>query len=120
MRIVHEEGDFYAVYDATSSMRKYFQYTVPSSYRRYESDPRPHWVVHSKYLEDIPSTGELQDPWSTMFLTKGAPRFIIDAVWKALAKHHHPDRGGLAADFQRIKKAYEALKNGRDNNRDPP
>jgi len=118
MKVEHEEGDFYAVYDATSSMRKYFKFSVPTTHRRYESEPNPHWVVHSKYLDVADLKKE--DPHTVLFLTKEAPGFMIEAAWKALAHHHHPDRGGSAVDFQRIKAAYEALKYERNNDGSSP
>lgn len=117
MRVIHEEGDFYAVYDANATMRKYFKLSIPTTHRRYESEPVPRWLVHVKYLgKHVPTIK--QDPRATLFLTKDAPRFMIDAAWKALAKAYHPDRGGDSAAFQKVKKAYEELKNARDNDGD--
>lgn len=99
-------------------MRRYFQFSVPTTHRRYESEPSPHWVVHRKYLSEglIPVK---QDHRATLFLTKDAPRFMIDAAWKALARVYHPDRGGDPAAFHKAKEAYEELKkNARDNDGD--
>lgn len=118
MRIEHEEGDFYAVYNATPSMREYFRYTVPTTHRRYESEPRSRWVVHRKYL-DIKDLLLKEDPYTVLCLTKDAPRFMIETAWKAHALHCHPDRGGSTDAFQRVKTAYEALKHDRDNDGGP-
>ena len=38
-----------------------------------------------------------------------APSEVIDASFKALAKIHHPDKGGNAAKFRRIKEAHAVL-----------
>jgi hypothetical protein len=121
MRIVHEEGDFYSVYDATSSVRKYLKLSVPTTHRRYESEPVPRWVVHRKYLDNIAPDAwrEKRDPHTVLFLTNNAPGFMIDAAWRALALKHHPDHGGDPEAFREAKAAYEEL-NGRDNDGSSP
>ena len=44
-------------------------------------------------------------------LSSNASKDEIKAAYKRLAKQHHPDKGGNAADFERIKRAYEILSN---------
>lgn len=117
MRIEHEAKDFYAVYEVDDVARAYLRHSVPNLYRRFESTPRPRWLVHRKYLSslrELTSSGPPRDAYATLFLTKNAPGFMIDAAWKALAKHYHPDRGGNPEDFKRVKEAYEEL-NERNN-----
>jgi len=46
--------------------------------------------------------------WSDVLgVPKTANRAAIDAAYKQLRSQHHPDRGGDADQFHRIKKAYE-------------
>lgn len=110
MKIVHEVGDFYAVYDCAANMRSYFKHTVPTTHRRYESQPKPRWVVHRKYITQFTGLVPKQDPHATLFLTQEAPLFMIDAAWKALALAYHPDRGGDPEKFRNAQTAYKELK----------
>lgn len=50
------------------------------------------------------------DDFSVLFLTPSAPSFIIEAVWRAILKKHHPDVGGDADKFLSYKQAYERLR----------
>ncbi len=45
-----------------------------------------------------------------LFILPDAPREVIDAAYKALARMHHPDQGGDEEKMQRINRAYEELK----------
>ena len=48
---------------------------------------------------------------ATLHLTDGAPEFIVDAVWKAIAKRYHPDTYTGDADlFMKYKAAYDKIK----------
>lgn len=50
--------------------------------------------------------------WATLYLAEGAPEYVVDAVWKTLAKRNHPDVGGDAEVFKRLQEAYLRIKNG--------
>ena len=52
----------------------------------------------------------LDEAYATLHLRTGAPRLIVDAVWKALAHQHHPDRGGDEEVFKQILEAYTKIK----------
>lgn len=54
--------------------------------------------------------GKKDCEYNALYLTKEAPTFIIDAVWKAIVKHLHPDVGGDSATFVKLKTAYETIK----------
>lgn len=45
--------------------------------------------------------------WETLSIRREASRAEIMNAYRALAKIHHPDAGGSAADFKRLRKAYE-------------
>lgn len=55
----------------------------------------------------LPGAGG-SDHWSDVFgLPGSAGRDEIEAAYRRLRSQHHPDRGGDAAQFHRITKAYE-------------
>ena len=41
-------------------------------------------------------------------LTPQATPDEVKAAWRSLAATHHPDRGGQAAEFSRLRQAYQA------------
>ena len=53
------------------------------------------------------------DSYSILHLLPSAPRVIVDAAWKALAREHHPDRGGNTEVFQKYQAAYDHITKGR-------
>lgn len=139
MKVIHESGDFYAVYGIPGPLRTYIKLSLPTTHRRYEPEPHPRWLVSRKYVvqllrmafegghivqyelsADMQAKVDLDRPtWtgktahSSLFLTPDAPDFMLDAAYKALVKVHHPDCGGDAVIFRKIQKAYEELKNER-------
>lgn len=120
MRIEHEDKDFYAVYDAPERVRAYIRYSITPAHRRFESTPRVRWLVHAKYVDNIKQLGveEKSSAYATLFLTKNAPSFMIEAAWKALAREYHPDRGGNPDAFKNAQAAYEEIKSARNNDGD--
>ena len=48
--------------------------------------------------------------YTTLYLTPSAPDFVIQAVWRVLAKKHHPDLGGDPEKFKEFKDAYDKVK----------
>ena len=50
-------------------------------------------------------------PWDVLGLPPGAPPDEIKKAYKALARKHHPDKGGDPEEFKRISKAYEEALN---------
>jgi hypothetical protein len=122
VRVVHEEGDFYAIYGAPKRVVSYLRESVPQRFRRYEPRPSPHWVVHTNYVKgakELDDSSLTVNHYAVMFLTRNAPDFVVEAVWKALALVHHPDRGGDSALFVRVKNAYDAIKRERNNPGNP-
>ena len=59
---------------------------------------------------------ENTDPYSILGLARGASMDVVEAVYKKLALTHHPDMGGIAKEFIRIKDAYETIKEERKGN----
>ena len=47
------------------------------------------------------------DCWAVLGLKPGTPQTDIEAKFRDLAKRHHPDMGGDAAEFVKIKRARE-------------
>lgn len=54
-------------------------------------------------------TPESADPWAALWLAKGAPREVVTAAYRALARIHHPDVGGSEEQMKKINDAYENL-----------
>lgn len=46
--------------------------------------------------------------WEVLGVTSGATRLEIENAYRALARRHHPDVGGNADDFKRVREAYDA------------
>ncbi len=49
------------------------------------------------------------DAWAELWLRPGAPREVIDAAFRALARLHHPDSGGSEEAMQRLNAAYRTI-----------
>ena len=47
--------------------------------------------------------------YSEMHLLPTAPGYVVEAVFRAMAKANHPDRGGSTEAMKRLNLAYEAL-----------
>src|SRR3954453_10506175 len=63
------------------------------------------------------------DPFAALELPPGAPPDEIAATYRRLAKRWHPDRGGgeaAAARMAEINVAYDVLRSGAWQRRDPP
>ncbi len=50
-------------------------------------------------------------PHARLHLTSDAPPEVVDAAYRALAKIHHPDRGGNQELMKAINVAYDQIKN---------
>lgn len=120
MIITKGPRDFYKLMYVPVRAVKFLQYSVPDTHRYFEDHA---WFVHEKYLEDIKSlcdntradtTPSVSDDYSILHLRRTAPMVIVEAAWRALAKIHHPDRGGDPEEFKRISAAYERIKDGAD------
>jgi hypothetical protein len=53
--------------------------------------------------------GPTDDPYAILHVTSDAPPEVLDAVYRALAKIHHPDVGGSDAAMKRINIARAAI-----------
>lgn len=51
-----------------------------------------------------------KDPYKVLGLKPGATQDEAKAAFRRLAMKHHPDRGGSAEEFKKIKEAYEKIK----------
>jgi hypothetical protein len=47
------------------------------------------------------------EAFTQLYLVPSAPPFVVQAVWRALCRQHHPDIGGDTAAMARINGAYE-------------
>jgi len=120
MKISKGPRHFFKVVGATGRALTWIKQSVPVNLRYYEDGA---WYVHKNHIEDVKQLGSAvpaptfrrgSDDWSVLHLQPGAPVAIVDAVWRALAKIHHPDHGGDAETFKRINAAYQRIKGGLD------
>jgi len=51
----------------------------------------------------------LNDAWAVLELEPGASPAAVRRAYRRLAGRHHPDRGGDAEQFRRVREAYELL-----------
>ncbi len=49
------------------------------------------------------------DAYETLFVLPSAPREVVEAAYRALAKTYHPDRGGNGARMRRLNVARAAI-----------
>lgn len=82
---------------------------LPDSLQMQIAAEKHQWRKGSTYTPHQNSLGK-SEALKIMYLQEGAPAFIIEAVWRALAKKHHPDRGGSNEEFTAYLKAYNVIK----------
>lgn len=56
-----------------------------------------------------PKKQDPRDPLSILWVLDGAPREVVDAAYKTLARLHHPDMGGDLRKMQEINAAYDSV-----------
>jgi hypothetical protein len=68
-------------------------------------------AVRHRLAIEIPGERNPSD-YAVLGLAPGATRQAIDAAFRRLAQRHHPDKGGDAAEFVRIRQARDRLISG--------
>lgn len=120
MKITDGPRKFYRVSGATGQALKWIRYSVPQKYRYFDDGA---WFVHEKHIDEVKQLGSAEGPTTTpgglddyaiLHLRRDAPMVIVDAVWRALAKLHHPDVGGDEETFKKLSAAYQRIKGGLD------
>lgn len=122
MNVEPYKNDFFKLTQVPRAVVSWLERDVAVMYRFYEEGA---WYVHTDYIEGaqriaastassaktLPAqaVGEAED-YRTLYLQPGAPRAILDAVWRKLAQLHHPDKGGDPDVFQKFAAAYQRLK----------
>lgn len=80
--------------------------TAADAYRQtYPALPAPGQTAPA-----APSDVRDADPYAVLWLRRGAPRSVAEAVYRALAKTAHPDAGGDRGQWNRIQDAIEAIR----------
>lgn len=59
---------------------------------------------------DIIGSKPSPSAYATLYVTQDAPRQVIEAAFRVLAKLHHPDSGGDTETMSRINQAFQELK----------
>lgn len=55
----------------------------------------------------------MYDAWQVLGVTPGCDIETARQAYRALAKEHHPDRGGDAQQFRLVREAWELIRTGR-------
>ena len=72
---------------------------------------KENWIFNgNKSNVKVTPSNPLLHAYSVLYLLPSAPRNVVSAVWRALAKEAHPDQGGDPEAFKRYSKAYETIK----------
>lgn len=112
-----------------------FKRQIPKAFRVYAAHEGKAWTVRQPYVDEAitlllrhfpdaqrdaahhshagwserttppPAT----DHFATLHLLPSAPRALVDAAYRTLAKSAHPDRGGSDAAMRRLSEAYDTL-----------
>jgi hypothetical protein len=53
------------------------------------------------------------NPFETLYVAENAPREVVHAAYRALARKFHPDIGGDEDEFKKIDAAYRAIRKAR-------
>lgn len=82
--------------------------------RRWDQDAGC-WIIHERHRDTLmlliaEHFGYMDDdPYRKLHLLPSAPPEIAKAAYRALARIHHPDRGGSHEAMQRINTAWESI-----------
>ena len=72
---------------------------------------KENWRVYSNNGRSLtPKKDTLETSYSALHLLPSAPMSVVQAVWHALAKEAHPDKGGDPELFKRYSEAYHAIR----------
>lgn len=104
---------------------------IPVGYRAWDPQLRC-WTVEEPYVDQaigilrqvhkavliddkrIPRAGATSsngsNSYATLHLLPTAPKELVDAAYRCLARLYHPDTGGTTAQMQALNLAYEQLK----------
>ncbi|WP_380679166.1 DnaJ domain-containing protein [Salinigranum sp. GCM10025319] len=62
---------------------------------------------------------QAEDPYDVLGVNQDSDPTVVEAAYRALAKKHHPDRGGTQEQFRRIKSAYDEIQKRQSAEEDP-
>jgi hypothetical protein len=57
-----------------------------------------------------PNTSTIDPDCKALFILPTAPRCVVDAAYRALAREYHPDRGGVTSTMQALNATYERVR----------
>lgn len=88
--------------------------------RRPGDDARPPMGSVKDRLENWLAAISVADPYRTLGVSPEASDHALRERYLALARQHHPDKGGRAEDMRRINDAYEKVLAHREQRRRAP
>ncbi len=125
-------GDVVLTFPYSADLVAALKTRIPAYARRYDPDSHA-WTVISSHADvatrlmldvfsDVETVGAQTGPTFdrgsdtreaalvVLHLRPTAPPELIDAAYKALARLHHPDRGGDTATMQRLNRAADQIR----------
>jgi hypothetical protein len=70
---------------------------------------KENWTVYARRTGLAP-VANLSVSYNALHLLPSAPMSVVQATWHALAKEHHPDKGGNPEEFKKYSEAYHAIR----------
>lgn len=130
----HPDGSVTLRFPYLAPMVRALKDLIPAAFRLYDRDDGHSWTVYEEYAavalkllaRHFPEAEILSgktnrshtrararqdsgDPYATLYLLPTAPAHVVDASFRALAKHLHPDHGGTDAQMRAITEARDAI-----------
>jgi hypothetical protein len=123
-----------ASYRDWEPVREDFKREIPYDGRRWDAD-RKRWVIAALYVSDLmqflsqrgaqvqddrapttaavavpPMPEDLREAFDVLYLAYSAPLCAAEAVFRALSKYCHPDRGGDVQKFHHVNDAIAVVR----------
>ena len=104
-----EEGFVDTVKDKYAQVKDYFDDSPEAVERKLERLRASNAEAQPGANAVAPVQQSAEDPYMILGIQPGADSDAIKLAYRRLAKQHHPDAGGNAAEFQKIKTAFNEL-----------
>lgn len=129
--IITLAGDAVIAFDYDPAVVSRLKAEIPPPYRSWQPE-RKTWRIEAPFvshalsilrtafatvhIDDVreasrsaPRSSGPPDAYTVLHLQPTAPRELVDAAYKCLARLHHPDRGGDTEAMQAINQAYQEV-----------
>jgi hypothetical protein len=118
LSITREAGGYVCKFGYDAELVAALKAAVPGRWRRWDPE-RKAWLFNLRgwplaervFIQYglLEGARTPETAWRTLHLQPGAPPEAVTAVYRALAKLHHSDRGGSTERMRELNKAYAEL-----------